>query len=36
MAKPKLDSAGISLFCESVAMMLAAGIQPDAAVGMLS
>ena len=26
MAKPKLDSAGISLFCESVAMMLAAGI----------
>ena len=36
MAKPKLDSAGISLFCESVAMMLAAGIQTDEAVGMLS
>ena len=29
MAKPKLDSAGISLFFESVAMMLAAGIQTD-------
>ena len=36
MAKAKLDSAGISLFCESVAMMLAAGIQTDEAVGMLS
>ena len=36
MAKTKLDSAGISLFCESVAMMLAAGIQTDEAVGMLS
>lgn len=36
MAKPKLDSAGISLFCESVAMMLAAGIQTDEAVGILS
>ena len=36
MAKPKLDSAGISLFCESVAMMLPAGIQTDEAVGMLS
>ena len=36
MAKPRLDSAGISLFCESVAMMLAAGIQTDEAVGMLS
>lgn len=36
MAKPKLDSAGISPFCESVAMMLAAGIQTDEAVGMLS
>ena len=36
MAKPKLDSAGISLFCESVAMMLVAGIQTDEAVGMLS
>lgn len=36
MAKPKLDSAGISLFCESIAMMLAAGIQTDEAVGMLS
>ena len=36
MAKPKLDSAGISLICESVAMMLAAGIQTDEAEGMLS
>ena len=39
MAKPKLDSAGISLFCESVAMMLAAvsfGTYPDITILILS
>lgn len=36
MSRSKLDSADISLFCESIAMMLAAGIQTDEAVGMLA
>jgi type IV pilus assembly protein PilC len=32
----KLESAGISLFCEGMAMMLAAGIQLDEAASMLA
>lgn len=36
MAKPLLESSALSAFCESVAIMLSAGIQTDEAVHMLS
>lgn len=35
MAEPVLESSAVSAFCESVAIMLAAGIQTDEAVSLL-
>ena len=35
MSKKKLDDLGVSAFCESMAMMVQAGIQTDEAVGLL-
>ena len=35
MATTVLESSAVSAFCESVAIMLAAGIQTDEAVGLL-
>lgn len=35
MSKKKLDDLGVSAFCESMAMMLQAGIQTDEAIGLL-
>ena len=35
MRKKKLDELGVSAFCESMAMMLQSGIQPDEAVDLL-
>ena len=35
MAKNELNSLAVSAFCESMAMMLEAGIQPDEAAGLL-
>ena len=35
MAKTLLESSALSAFCESVALMLSAGIQADEAVHML-
>ena len=35
MSKHKLDSLGVSAFCESMAMMLQSGIQTDEAVALL-
>ncbi len=35
MSKAKLDYLGVSAFCESMAMMVQAGIQTDEAIGLL-
>ena len=36
MAKNELNSLAVSAFCESMAMMLEAGIQPDEAAALLA
>ena len=36
MGRKKLESGAVSVFCESVAVMLSAGIQTEEAVGLLS
>lgn len=36
MAKKELSSRAVSIFCEDLAMMLHAGIQPDEAAGLLA
>ena len=35
MSRKKLDELGVSAFCESMAMMLQSGIQPDEAIDLL-
>ena len=35
MSKKTLDELGVSAFCESMAMLVQSGIQPDEAIGLL-
>ena len=36
MSKHKLDTMGVSAFCESMAMMVQSGIQTDEAISLLA